>query len=159
MHVSVLRCLPAYRRRAWRKMPLAPHSPQRSLRPIVYPFPLFHHLASSSMTSTSPDRNSATLPTLSEQVKTSIPCDHVLLITLNRPKSLNAMTPQMEDDLRKLLNWSVVVVIMHVTNIAHTQLSSAIPPSLTNRRSRDLIQSLEKDFYACLGSANSLVAH
>lgn len=109
------------------------------------------------MTSTSPD--SATLPTLSEQVKASIPCNHVLLITLNRPKSLNAMTPQMEDDLRKLLNWSVVVVIMHVTNIAHTQLSSAIPPSLTNRRSRDLIQSLEKDFYACLGSANSLVAH
>lgn len=78
------------------------------------------------MTSTSPD--SATLPTLSEQVKASIPCDHVLLITLNRPRSLNAMTPQMEDDLRKLLNWSVVVVIMHVTKIAHTQLS-AIPPS------------------------------
>ncbi|EIM92419.1 enoyl-CoA hydratase/carnithine racemase [Stereum hirsutum FP-91666 SS1] len=55
------------------------------------------------MTSTSPD--SAILPTLSEQVNASIPCDHVLLITLNRPRSLNAMTPQMEDDLRKLLNW------------------------------------------------------
>lgn len=35
----------------------------------------------------------------------AFPTEHVLQLTLNRPKSLNAMTPQMTEDMRLLLNW------------------------------------------------------
>ncbi|KAJ6595674.1 enoyl-CoA hydratase [Mycena vulgaris] len=44
-------------------------------------------------------------PAVSAEILLDFPQKHVLLITLNRPKSLNAMTPQMEDDLRRVLNW------------------------------------------------------
>ncbi|KAF8890099.1 enoyl-CoA hydratase [Infundibulicybe gibba] len=44
-------------------------------------------------------------PHHSEEVRVSIPLDHVLLLTFNRPKSLNAMTPGMERDLKRLLDW------------------------------------------------------
>ncbi|KAJ7170895.1 enoyl-CoA hydratase/carnithine racemase [Mycena crocata] len=44
-------------------------------------------------------------PAVSEQLLVSFPKEHVLLLTLNRPKSLNALTPQMSDDLRSVLNW------------------------------------------------------
>ncbi|KAJ6612661.1 enoyl-CoA hydratase [Mycena sp. CBHHK59/15] len=44
-------------------------------------------------------------PAVSEEILFSIPKEHVLLLTLNRPKSLNALTPQMYDDLRRVLNW------------------------------------------------------
>ncbi|KAJ7640887.1 enoyl-CoA hydratase/carnithine racemase [Mycena polygramma] len=44
-------------------------------------------------------------PAVSEEIILSIPKDHVLLLTLNRPKSLNALTPQMTEDLRRVLNW------------------------------------------------------
>ncbi|KAJ7266913.1 enoyl-CoA hydratase/carnithine racemase [Mycena haematopus] len=44
-------------------------------------------------------------PAVSEEIIINFPKDHVLLLTLNRPKSLNAMTPQMVEDLRKVLNW------------------------------------------------------
>ena len=91
-----------------REVPVSPHSPQCSAdaSPDCCPFPFCHHL--SSMTSVTSGQNSLVSPVLSEQVKASIPHDHVLLITLNRPKSLNAMTPTMQADLKKLLNWSVV---------------------------------------------------
>ncbi|KAJ7485517.1 enoyl-CoA hydratase/carnithine racemase [Mycena latifolia] len=44
-------------------------------------------------------------PAVSEELLLSFPKDHVLLLTLNRPKSLNALTPRMADDLRRVLNW------------------------------------------------------
>ncbi|KAF8635289.1 hypothetical protein AX15_000468 [Amanita polypyramis BW_CC] len=44
-------------------------------------------------------------PTVSDQLKLDFPEDHVLVLTLNRPKALNAMTPTMVNDLRRVLNW------------------------------------------------------
>ncbi|KAJ7240484.1 enoyl-CoA hydratase/carnithine racemase [Mycena rebaudengoi] len=44
-------------------------------------------------------------PVVSEEVLFSIPQEHVLLVTLNRPKSLNALTPRMAEDMRAVLNW------------------------------------------------------
>lgn len=44
-------------------------------------------------------------PAVSGQLLVSFPKEHVLQLTLNRPKSLNASTPQMMDDVRKVLNW------------------------------------------------------
>ncbi|KAG6841130.1 hypothetical protein C0991_001520 [Blastosporella zonata] len=44
-------------------------------------------------------------PAHSNELKVDFPADHVLLLTFNRPKSLNAMTPTMADDLRRVLDW------------------------------------------------------
>ncbi|PFH47580.1 hypothetical protein AMATHDRAFT_67495 [Amanita thiersii Skay4041] len=44
-------------------------------------------------------------PTTSDQLRLSFPAEHVLLLTLNRPKALNAMTPGMEQDLKQALDW------------------------------------------------------
>lgn len=46
-----------------------------------------------------------TPPTHSEEVQVAFPADHVLLLTLNRPRFLNAMTPRMTKDLGNLLDW------------------------------------------------------
>ncbi|KAI0031239.1 enoyl-CoA hydratase/carnithine racemase [Vararia minispora EC-137] len=45
------------------------------------------------------------LPSHSDQVKVSFPVDHVLMLCMNRPKALNAMSDKMEHDLKTLLNW------------------------------------------------------
>jgi enoyl-CoA hydratase/carnithine racemase len=45
------------------------------------------------------------LPPHSDEVKVSFPTERVLLLTLNRPQALNAMTPQMENDIKTVLNW------------------------------------------------------
>ncbi|KAJ7640168.1 enoyl-CoA hydratase/carnithine racemase [Mycena rosella] len=44
-------------------------------------------------------------PAVSGEILLDFPQEHVLLITLNRPRSLNAFTPGMTDDLRRVLNW------------------------------------------------------
>ncbi|KAF7360428.1 hypothetical protein MVEN_00772900 [Mycena venus] len=44
-------------------------------------------------------------PAVSSEILVNFPKDHVLQLTLNRPKSLNALTPQMVEDLRRVLNW------------------------------------------------------
>lgn len=44
-------------------------------------------------------------PQHSDQLLVDFPADHVLLLTLNRPKALNAMTPQMTTDLERVLDW------------------------------------------------------
>jgi enoyl-CoA hydratase/carnithine racemase len=44
-------------------------------------------------------------PPHSDEVKVSFPVERVLLLTFNRPKSLNAMTPQMAKDINNVLNW------------------------------------------------------
>lgn len=46
-----------------------------------------------------------TPPKTTEELLVSFPAEHVLLLTMNRPKQLNAMTPQMQEDLRSVLNW------------------------------------------------------
>ncbi|KAF8224878.1 enoyl-CoA hydratase [Tricholoma matsutake] len=44
-------------------------------------------------------------PLHSEELGVGFPLEHVLLLTFNRPKSLNAMTPRMRNDLDKVLDW------------------------------------------------------
>ncbi|KAJ3506121.1 hypothetical protein NMY22_g17355 [Coprinellus aureogranulatus] len=44
-------------------------------------------------------------PQTSNQLLLTFPAEHVLLLTLNRPEQMNAMTPGMQDDLRRVLNW------------------------------------------------------
>lgn len=44
-------------------------------------------------------------PVHSEELEVEFPAEHVLLLTFNRPKSLNAMTPRMTEDLRNVLDW------------------------------------------------------
>ncbi|KAI0271456.1 enoyl-CoA hydratase/carnithine racemase [Gloeopeniophorella convolvens] len=46
-----------------------------------------------------------TPPAHTDEVKVSFPEEHVLLLTMNRPKHLNAMWHTMEDGLGLLLNW------------------------------------------------------
>ncbi|KXN84976.1 3-hydroxypropionyl-coenzyme A dehydratase [Leucoagaricus sp. SymC.cos] len=45
------------------------------------------------------------IPSHSDELQVSIPHEHVLFLTLNRPKSLNAMTPRMTEDLERVLDW------------------------------------------------------
>jgi hypothetical protein len=45
------------------------------------------------------------LPAHSNELKVSLPEEHVLLLTLNRPKFMNAMTPTLHNDINNLLNW------------------------------------------------------
>ncbi|KAJ3502146.1 hypothetical protein NLJ89_g9018 [Agrocybe chaxingu] len=52
-----------------------------------------------------PTKTKLTPPEHSSEVKVAFPAPHVLLLTLNRPKSLNAMTPTMTEDMTRLLDW------------------------------------------------------
>ena len=47
------------------------------------------------------------VPSTSDELLVSFPegHEHVVLLTLNRPKSLNAMTPTMQSDLQHVLQW------------------------------------------------------
>jgi enoyl-CoA hydratase/carnithine racemase len=44
-------------------------------------------------------------PTHSNAVKVSFPAEHVLLLCMNRPEVLNAMSVEMERDLKALFDW------------------------------------------------------
>lgn len=44
-------------------------------------------------------------PSHSEELLVSFPADKVLLLTLNRPEALNAISPSLEAELRTLLQW------------------------------------------------------
>jgi len=44
-------------------------------------------------------------PSISDELRLDFPAEHVLLLTLNRPWALNAMTPTMAHDLERVLNW------------------------------------------------------
>jgi len=44
-------------------------------------------------------------PPHSGELQVTFPADHVLLLTFNRPESLNAMTPQMSADSARVLDW------------------------------------------------------
>lgn len=45
------------------------------------------------------------VPSHTQEIKVSFPAEHVMLLTFNRPKSLNAMTPDMQRDTGKVLDW------------------------------------------------------
>ncbi|KAI0348108.1 enoyl-CoA hydratase/carnithine racemase [Trametopsis cervina] len=45
------------------------------------------------------------VPFHSDEIKVSFPDEHVMLLTFNRPKSLNAMTPTMDADIGRVLDW------------------------------------------------------
>lgn len=45
------------------------------------------------------------VPAHSAELLVSFPAPHVLLLTLNRPQALNAMTPTLEADLYNVLRW------------------------------------------------------
>jgi len=45
------------------------------------------------------------VPSHSDEIKVSFPTEHVMLLTFNRPKSLNAMTPVMTADIGTVLDW------------------------------------------------------
>ncbi|OCH88745.1 enoyl-CoA hydratase/carnithine racemase [Obba rivulosa] len=53
------------------------------------------------------DRNTQELhpPAHSNEVKISFPREHVMLLTFNRPKALNAMTSTMVSDIKNILDW------------------------------------------------------
>ncbi|EIW64019.1 enoyl-CoA hydratase/carnithine racemase [Trametes versicolor FP-101664 SS1] len=44
-------------------------------------------------------------PSYSNEIKVAFPQEHVILLTLNRPKSLNAITPTMTADIKAVLDW------------------------------------------------------
>jgi len=44
-------------------------------------------------------------PSHSDEIKTAFPQEHVMLLTLNRPKALNAVSPAMQGDIERLLDW------------------------------------------------------
>ncbi|OJA08881.1 hypothetical protein AZE42_01729 [Rhizopogon vesiculosus] len=44
-------------------------------------------------------------PSHSDALKVSFPQEHVMFMTLNRPRHLNAMTPQLTTDIAAILNW------------------------------------------------------
>lgn len=49
--------------------------------------------------------NNLSPPSHSDEVKVSFPKEHVVLLIMNRPKSLNAVCQTMESDLENLLSW------------------------------------------------------
>ncbi|KAH9082264.1 enoyl-CoA hydratase/carnithine racemase [Lactarius deliciosus] len=49
--------------------------------------------------------NNLSPPSHSDEVKVSFPKEHVVLLVMSRPKSLNAMCQTMESDLEILLSW------------------------------------------------------
>lgn len=44
-------------------------------------------------------------PAHSDQIRVSFPQEHVMLLTFNRPKALNAITPTMTSDVKRILDW------------------------------------------------------
>ncbi|THH09821.1 hypothetical protein EW146_g8564 [Bondarzewia mesenterica] len=44
-------------------------------------------------------------PALSDEITICFPEDHVLVVRMNRPRSLNAMTPQMASDIKAVFDW------------------------------------------------------
>ncbi|KAK7686660.1 hypothetical protein QCA50_010260 [Cerrena zonata] len=44
-------------------------------------------------------------PPYSEEIQVVFPREHVMILAFNRPKALNAMTPTMADDIKRILDW------------------------------------------------------
>ena len=63
-----------------------------------------------------------TPPAHSNELQVNIPAPHVLLLTFNRPKTLNAMTPRMMEDLTALLDWFETEPELWYVSIRHVEL-------------------------------------
>jgi len=46
------------------------------------------------------------IPSHGDEIIVSLLAPHTLLLTLNRPKVLNAVSPQMSESIDKILNWA-----------------------------------------------------
>ena len=46
------------------------------------------------------------IPSHGDEIIVSLLAPHVLLLTLNRPKVLNAVSPQMNDSIDRILDWA-----------------------------------------------------
>jgi enoyl-CoA hydratase/carnithine racemase len=60
-----------------------------------------------------------TPPATGEHLVVSNPASHVLLLILNRPKALNAMTAELQEDIERILDWAEAepeVWFVHVTH-------------------------------------------
>ena len=44
-------------------------------------------------------------PPHSEEIQVVFPREHVMILAFNRPKALNAMTPTMAEDIKRILDW------------------------------------------------------
>jgi enoyl-CoA hydratase/carnithine racemase len=44
-------------------------------------------------------------PSVSDELQLDFPAEHVIVMTLNRPKALNAMSTTMANDLKRVLSW------------------------------------------------------
>ena len=67
------------------------------LRPSIDPV---HHHASPLMADVPLNP-----PKHSDELELSFPVKHVIVLTMNRPKALNAMSRQLESDIKTTLNW------------------------------------------------------
>ena len=46
------------------------------------------------------------VPSHTDEIILSLPAPHTLLLTLNRPQALNAVSPQLTDSIDRILNWA-----------------------------------------------------
>ena len=46
------------------------------------------------------------IPSHSDELIVSLPAPHTLLLTLNRPEALNAVSPQLSDSIDRILSWA-----------------------------------------------------
>ena len=74
-----------------------------SLEPVHHPHP---HLWCSETREMAPLPSTLAIPPHCDEIIVSLPAPHVLLLTLNRPKALNAVSPQMSDNIDRILNWA-----------------------------------------------------
>lgn len=69
------------------------------------PAPSSHHTDDDMGTSKASTSAVPQPPAHSDELKVAFPQDHVMLLTLNRPKALNAVSPTMKGDIERVLDW------------------------------------------------------
>jgi enoyl-CoA hydratase/carnithine racemase len=62
-------------------------------------------------------------PTTGDHLITSCPASHVLLLILNRPKALNSMTPELQEDIERVLDWAETEPEVWLVCCAHKPFS------------------------------------
>lgn len=67
------------------------------------------------------------IPPHSDGIIASIPAPHILVLSLNRPKVLNAMSTAMSDDLRRIMDWfEEEPELWCVLSVVHHQIPSGV---------------------------------
>ena len=75
-----------------------------SLEPVIILIILV--LGAQKLTKMAPLLSTLAVPSHCDEIIVSLPAPHVLLLTLNRPKALNAVSPQMSDSVDRILSWA-----------------------------------------------------